>query len=260
MKRALKAEFRKLRYQRSTYGNLIGASALAAVSAIATIASTQLPHAAMMFDLTTEQTMQMIMASATGGYLFAIIIGIVMSTSEHRYSTAVATYLAQPNRRIVMVAKMITAAVAGFTVQLVSTLFGMAAAYIYVQRYVHAALPLDIYARVLAGSLLVGVVLGVVGVGLGTLIRSQIIAVIGAMLWLNVIESLLMLFADWIGKWTITAAISSILDVAMKYEQDGATFDMSKVLGPWQSALLLVGYGIAFGLAAMFTSMRRDVD
>lgn len=263
MRTSLKAEVRKLRYQRSTYGILAGACAIAVISTISVIATTQLPRREFLFKLTDEATMQTAVATTTAGYIFALIIGIVMSTAEFRHSTAVATYLAQPHRRTVMVAKMIVASVVGVVVQFVSTAVGMAANLLYVQRYAHYALPFDTYVRIMAGSVLVGAVLAVMGVAVGSLIRSQVVAIMVSLLWLQLIEGLLVVFADWLGKWSIRGAITSVLDIAVKTGPGaGASVGSTTLdqLGPWQSMLLLLAYGALFAVVATVTSMRRDVD
>jgi ABC-type transport system involved in multi-copper enzyme maturation permease subunit len=261
VKTSLHAELRKLRYQRSTYGILASAAALAAISSISLIATSQLPRRAGMFlRLTDEATMHLVMSAATGGYIFALVLGIVMSTTEFRHSTAVATYLAQPHRRTVMIAKMIIAAMMGVIVQFVSTGVGMLAGYVYVQRYEHFDLTSDAYIRIMAGSVLVGAVLAVVGVAIGSLIRSQMVAVVVSLLWLQLIEGLIIVFADWLGKWSMRSAISSVLDVAVRVHGPQGTLDTTQGMGPWQSVALLLAYGAVFAVVATVTSMRRDVD
>ncbi len=263
MKTSLRAEIRKLRYQRSTYGIFAGACALAVISAISVIATSQLPRRELLFKLTDEATMQTVVATTSAGYIFALILGIVMSTAEFRHSTAVATYLAQPHRRTVMLAKMLVAAVMGLLVQLVSTGVGMIAAVLYVQRYAHFALTMDTYFRIMAGSVLVGSVLAVMGVAVGSLIRSQVVAIMVSILWLQLVEGLLVVFADWLGKWSIRGAITSVLDIAVKTGPGAGRLDSSLTLdqlGPWQSMLLLLAYGALFAIVATVTSMRRDVD
>lgn len=258
MKNTLKAEFRKLRYQRSNYGIVISAAVLSAVGVISMIAASQMAGRRMVISLEDPASMHTVMASAASGYLFALIAGVVIATTEFRHSTAVATYLAQPNRRTVMIAKMVAAACMGFIVQLVATGVGMLAGVLYVARYAHVSLPLEDYLRILAGALLVGVVLAIVGVAVGMLIRSQMISVVACILWLQLVEGLLLVFADWLGKWSMRGAITSILDVAVKTPEVSLSSD--DMFGPWQSVLLLLAYGAAFATAAVMTTMRRDVD
>lgn len=260
MMHTLRSELRKVRYQRSTYGIIASATLLSSISGVSLIASAQLPRQAMVLSLTSESTMHLVMSSTAAGYLFALVLGIVSSTTEFRHSTAVATYLAQPDRRVVMLVKMALAAVMGALLQLISTGVGMLVANAYVQRYVHFTLPFDAYTRILAGAVLVGAVLGVVGVAVGSLIRSQMVAVVVSLLWLQLVEGLIVVFADWLGKWSIRGSIASVLDIAVKVRTPQATIDTTNTLGPWQSVALLLAYGALFAVVATVTSMRRDVD
>ena len=260
MRNTLRAEWRKVRYQRSTYGIVASGAVLSMIGGISIIASAQLPRREMLMQLTDESVMQLVMASTAASYIFALVFGIVLSTTEFRHSTAVATYLAQPDRRAVMGAKMIVAAVMGAVIQFVTTGLGMLAAYLYVQQYEHFPLPLDAYLRIMAGSVLVGVVLGVVGVAVGSLIRSQMVAVAASILWLQLVEGLLVVFADWLGRWSMRGAIISILDIAVKVRTPQADIGITDTLGPWQATALLLAYGAVFGVVALRTSMRRDID
>lgn len=258
MRAALRAEARKLRYQRSTWGILLAAIAIAAVSTVSIIASTQIPESRMPLPLTLEATIRLVMASATGGYIFALIMGIVISTTEFRHSTAIATYLAQPDRGTVMVAKMIAAAIMGVVVQLVSTVIGWAAGLAYLTRYDHASLATSAYVEILAGSLLVGAVLAVMGVSVGSLLRSQMIAVVGALLWLELVEALILVFADGLTRWSISGAINAVLSIAVETPEFSITAE--DVFTPWQSVGLLLAYAVVLALVALRTSMRRDVE
>lgn len=258
MKRALQAEIRKLRYQRSTYGILGVATLLSIVTAVSGIAASQLPNSGAMMDLELQTTMRSVMGAAASGYTFALVLGIVMSTTEFRHSTAVATYLAEPNRRVVMTAKMVAAAVMGVALQLVSTVLSMLAAAAYASRYPHFALPLMDYLNILSGALLCGAVLAVVGVAVGMLIRSQMVAVVLALLWLQLIEGLILVFATDLGKWSMTGAITSVLSIAVQGPDLSIT--AADLLSPWASIVLLLGYAAVFATAATLTTMRRDID
>ena len=258
MKAALRAELRKLRYQRSTWGILISASVLACISTISMIFTTQLPERSMLIPLTDERMMHTAIAASASAYIFALVLGIVMSTTEFRHSTAVATYLAEPNRKRVMVAKMITAAGMGAIVQLVATGLAMVAGTLFAARYDHFALAPSAYVEILSGSALLGVVLAVVGVAVGSLIRSQMIAVVVAIMYIQLVEGLLIVFADWLGKWSMRGAITSILQIAVETPEVSLSSD--DMFGPWVSVLLLLGYAAVFAVIATVTSMRRDVD
>ena len=66
-------------------------------------------------------------AKAVGGYLIAVIIGVLAMAGEFRNGTAVATFLAAPRRLAVLAAKLVVAAGAGVVTMIVSTAAGVAA-------------------------------------------------------------------------------------------------------------------------------------
>lgn len=258
MKRALKAEFRKLRYQRSTWWLLLGAtlfSILNTTSAVASITSlgTQLE----LPGLETVEGIRNVYANSMSAYIFALIIGIMLSSGEFRHGTAIATYLAEADRRIVLGAKLVVAVIAGLVLQFVTTAVSILAGYIYIARFPHADLPLTDYLRFLWAAELSGAVLAIVGVAIGTLIRNQTLAIVGSLIWLLMVEGLLVAFYEDLAKWLITGAITSLLNI--KFETSYMTFGQN-FLPAWGGTLLLLGYAAVFALLGMRTTLRRDID
>jgi ABC-type transport system involved in multi-copper enzyme maturation permease subunit len=104
---------------------------------------------------------------------------------------------------------------------------------------------------------LIGVVVGVavyslLGVGLGALIRNQIAAIVGALVYLFVIEGFLQ-------------AIPKVKDY-YKFFPGGANSALTAqtqpgltLLQPYQGGLLLVAYGVVFAILGYWLAMRRDV-
>lgn len=258
MKRTLKAEFLKLRYQRSTWWLLVGATLFSILNTTSAVASMvamgdklELP------GLDTIEGVRDVYANSMAGYLFALIIGIMISSGEFRHGTAVATYLAQSDRRLVLYAKMVTSVAAGLLVQFVATAISMLAAYFYIARYPHATLSMSDILQFIWAAELSGAVLAIVGVTVGTLIRNQTLAIVGSVIWLLLIEGLLVAFYDKLAKWLFTGAISSLLNI--KFETSYMSFGQN-LLPAWAATLLLIGYAAAFALIGMLTTMRRDID
>ena len=258
MTRTLKAEFRKLRYQRSTWGLLIGATLFSILNTTAAVASmvsmgTQLE----LPGLETVEGVRNVYANSMAAYIFALIIGIMLSSGEFRHGTAIATYLAQADRRTVLFSKMIVAVVAGVIIQFVSTVVSMLAAYVYILQYPHAIIPFSDYLQFIWAGELSGAVLAVVGVALGTLIRNQTLAIVGSLIWLLLIEGLLVAFYEKLAKWLLTGAISSLLDISLETSYMSFGKDL---LPAWGGTLLLLGYATVFAVVGMMTTLRRDID
>jgi hypothetical protein len=98
---------------------------------------------------------------------------------------------------------------------------------------------------------LVLVVYTVIGVGLGALLRNQVGAIVGSLVFLYVIEP-------------IVAGISAIQG-AYKWLPGGAAqaittnFQAPDLLQPWQGLLLLLGYGLLAALLGTVLAVRRDI-
>lgn len=258
MKRTMIAEFRKLRYQRSTWGLLIGATLFSILNTTAAVASMASMGAQLELPgLDTVDGVRDVYANSMAAYIFAIIIGIMISSGEFRHGTAIATYLAQADRRTVVYSKMVVAVVAGLVVQLVSTVLSMLAGYVYILQYPHADVPFGDLLQFIWAAELSGAVLAVVGVALGTLIRNQTLAIVGSLIWLLLVEGLLVAFYEPLGKWMFTGAISSLLDIG--FETSYMSFGQN-LLPAWGGTLLLLGYAAVFAVIGMSTTLRRDID
>ena len=86
------------------------------------------------------------------------------------------------------------------------------------------------------------------GVGLGSIVRNQVFAVIGLILWATLIDNLLVNLVPAIGGYTPGAASAAIIADPADY-----------VLAAPAGALLLLGYVIAFVAAGAVLVARRDV-
>ena len=102
--------------------------------------------------------------------------------------------------------------------------------------------------RVLLGAMLAAGLCGLVGVGVGALVRNQVAALVGVAVWVLVVEGLLMsLFnAPSLGRWLPSAA------AALTNPGGG---QLSWLAG----TLLLAAYGLALALAGTRLVVRRDI-
>jgi hypothetical protein len=108
----------------------------------------------------------------------------------------------------------------------------------------------------MALSVLAVAIWTVLGIGIGTLIRNQIAAIVLAILFTFLIEPLLT-FAlaaadlDWLVKWLPTNASSALMapgDVLLDY------------LDWWAGGLVLLAYGLVLAALGVVLSVRRDVS
>jgi len=105
--------------------------------------------------------------------------------------------------------------------------------------------------RVLASSGLALVIYTVIGVGLGALVRNQVGAIVGGLVYLFVVEAIVRQISAIAGayKWLPGGALEALT----------ATLDGPDLLEPWQGGLLLLGYGLVAALLGTLLAVRRDV-
>lgn len=258
--RLLKSELRKVIYVRSNWGLLIAAVFISALSTAVTVPLLDADTAGT-FGVSLQTTMGVdaVYANAVSGYIFAIILGVLMMTGEFRHGTAVATFLTSPKRSRVVFAKIAVAAISAAVLMIISALAGFLAGWLALQTVDNPAEPSsNIFVNMMLASVLAGVVLGIIGLAIGTLIKNQLLAIVATLVYLFVVDPLLLALAPEAGKYLPTGLITAMLNITVDAPQLG--FDTSQYLPPLQAAGLLVAIGAVFASVAIFTSLRRDVD
>ena len=262
MKNLLQSELRKLIYLRSNWLLLLWSGLFAALGTVAPILvlNSESRGMGMGFSGTnTPEGINAVFANAAGGYLFALIMGILIMTNEFRHGTAVGTFLVTPKRSTVLVAKLIAAAIAGLVVQIFSFLIATSAGAIALGFFEpHAPVTSELLWKIFRASVLSGIVLGIVGVGLGALVKNQIAAVTGAVIWTLIVEGLVVAFVESIGKYLPAGAITGLVD--LDFGANDFNFSIENYLSPLPATLVLLGYAAMFSLVAMRTTLRRDLD
>ncbi len=196
------------------------------------------------------------------GYVFPLILGALMVTSEHRYRTLTPTFLAVPRRRVVLAAKLVVAAVLGAISGLAGLVASMGAG-----GGLLAALGGDpmlgepdtwwLAARVVLAMAL----WGVVGVGVGVLIPNQIGSIVTAIAFTQFVEPLVRTagaFVEPLGDVVrfLPGAAGDALVGASVYAAIGGS---GESLDWWQGGLVLAGYAVVLTAVGAVTSWRRDV-
>jgi ABC-2 type transport system permease protein len=246
MRPLLRAELIKLRTTR-TFAGLAGAAiGLSLLLAV-------------LVSLLTEPTEQSVLidvfASDTSG-LFIVVLAVVGIGGEWRHRTITSSLLAAPDRLRFLAAKTLAFAAAGM---LVSVLISIAVTVAGVAILSVRDLPLPdagdlvaLYGR----NALVAALLGALGVGVGALVRNQVVAVVGLLVWWFAVEPTLLALVPSVGRFGPFVALSTgLTDIP---PEDAGLGDVD-LLAPGLSALLLLAWiGAAF--AAGYALLRqRDV-
>jgi ABC-2 type transport system permease protein len=189
-----------------------------------------------------------VLSVAAVSTVVAMTMGIIVLAGEYRTRTILGTYLAEPRRARVLVAKLVT--VTGFSALLGTLTFGLALAVakvMYAAKGIHH-LPVDV-PRLWLGAILGTACYGLLGVALGALTRNTVGAIIGGIVWVFVIEvGILQPAFPSVAKWLPTGAAVAITS--------GGS-DASHFLPPVAAALVLLAWTVVLsGIAARFTLSR----
>jgi hypothetical protein len=94
-------------------------------------------------------------------------------------------------------------------------------------------------------------------VGLGALLRNQVGAIVGALVYLYVVEPLLSAFSATaaVYKWLPGGALEAMTTTF----RGGPAAVAPDLLERWQGGLLLLGYGLVAALLGTLLAVRRDV-
>jgi ABC-2 type transport system permease protein len=146
--------------------------------------------------------------------LLAAVLGITIVTGEVRHGTLTATYLITPRRQRVLVAKATTAAAVGWIFGALAT--GVTAG-VGVGFLAEQGAPVPITAgeigRHAAGAALASSLLAVAGVAIGSLVRSQVSAIVGLFVWAFLVETLLGGIIDAVAPWLPYTAAASLAGI-----------------------------------------------
>jgi ABC-2 type transport system permease protein len=179
-----------------------------------------------------------------------LVLGILIMAGEDRHRTILGAYLGEPRRGRVLLAKLITAGAVGAVGGAVS--FGLALAVavpLYSAKGVHH-LPVHI-ASLWLGTILITACYGLLGVALGALTRNTVGAIIGALVWVTVIEvTLLQPLIPAFAKWLPTGAGVALTN---------ASSARSDLLPPAVAALVLVAWAVLICLTASRITLHREL-
>jgi hypothetical protein len=187
------------------------------------------------------------------GTLFAALFGAISVTGEFRHGTIRPTFPATPQRGRVVAAKV-------WASMLVGPAFGVAACGLVVVAGAVAlrARGIDVHltgaddAQLVAGGAAAGALWAAIGVGLGTLIRNQVPALIGICAWLLFVEGLLIgdvASVTAVGRYAPGAAAAAITG------QDAS----DSLLAPAVGLVVLVAYAAVTAGVGWLATTRRDV-
>jgi ABC-2 type transport system permease protein len=177
-----------------------------------------------------------------------LLFGIVGATGEFRHRTLAPAVLISPHRGRLTLARLIayvfTAALMGVAMVAVALVVGLP----LLSGRPGPGLAGDDYLTIAGGGILAATLCCALGVGIGVLVRNQVAGVVGALVWLFILEPLIPLIDDVLVTGSILGAAGTL---------GGADSDEVS----WAGALLVLSiWAGVFVVAGLLVDARRDVD
>ena len=261
----VRAELKKVLSTRLWWGLLIGAVVFSAVQSLANAVVAGMDAGGGMGTMPGLESAEAVrsvypMAMFTGTYMFALVLGITGMTGEYRHQTITSTFLVSPRRARVVMAKILAHTLMGLLYGVVGmlTVLVVGGATMSIRGY---GLGLDADRLWLTSVLAVLAVTiwTVLGIGVGTLIRNQVAAIVAALLFTFLVEPLVTFAVtaieqvdlDGVVKWLPSNASSALMEPADT---------MLDYLDWWAGGLVLLGYGLVLAALGIVLSVRRDVS
>jgi ABC-2 type transport system permease protein len=196
------------------------------------------------------------------GVLFALLLGVVIVTSEFANQTAAVTFVTVPRRVTVIRAKVAAAACCGALFWLVGTAMAAVATplFLYTQ-HVSASLAGWAVTRSVLLNLLAFVTWAVFGLGLGAVLRSQgasLVAAVGVYAGSFGAETLFTLLYNLFHQsWLLGAPVIAPTLAYTVMIMSGQAFPYAPP--GWVGGVILIGYTVALVAGGIALTKRRDV-
>ena len=248
MSALVRSELLKVRTTRGWYGYFAAILVLVGLAVAGTVGEASSSDRERL-----EWQVDLLEAAGVAG-LVALILGITMTTAEFRHGTITPTFLATPVRERVVAAKAVTSAMvalafAALAFAVIAAIAGLWLSLLGVELELA-----DAHAARRAGQIaLVVVLMGLLGVAVGTLVHGQVAALVGTLVWIVLGETLLgglfaLLDVDRLAEYLPFSALDAV---------DGGSGQDQ--LGFWAGLGVAIAYICGLGALGMQRTRRRDI-
>lgn len=241
------AELLKFRTTRGWIGFLLALAALTGIATAGTIGTADETQ------FGTSDLSRDVVASTLFATLIAFVLGIVSVTTEWRHGTVVRTFLITPRRERVLVGKVIWIGLLTVVLAVFAFVIALAVALPWVA-FKESSLELNSDVFGLAGRVVLAAILwGALGVGVGALVQNQTVALVGALVWILLVEPLI-------------GALLGLVDIEVVAEflpgralgsLEGSGEDGG--LSTWAGAAVGLAWAVALGILGGLRMSRQDV-
>jgi ABC-2 type transport system permease protein len=239
MTRLLAGEMIKVRTTRTAVG--FGLAAL-----LLTLAATLISILAS--DLRTVDDELNALNYGGGIGIVLLLFGAVGATGEFRHRTLAPAVLIAPDRFRLVLARLGAYSLTGLLVGVLTGAIALGIGLALLGGEPAPALAASDYLKLGGGGLIDVVLAAAIGVGVGTLVRNQVAAVVGTLVWLSILEPLVGVIDDSWSKYTLGDTLNRV--------GLGGNDDMSLAA----SILVLVAWALVWCVVGALVDRRRDVE
>ena len=247
MSALLQAELLKLRTTRT----------FVALTSVAISISLLISLAFSIFTDPTEETVLTDVFLSDTSSLFIMILAVVGITGEWRHRTITSSLLAAPDRPRFLTAKTLAFAAAGALLSLLITISVSIVGLLSLTLQDGPTPSIGDLIDLLWRNMLIAALLGAFGVGLGAVIRNQVVAIVGLLVWSFAVEPLLFGLVPEVGRFGpingLPTALLGFSEETLDLPEGFELLSFGGALG-----LLLVWIGVAFAIGAALLQ-RRDL-
>jgi ABC-2 type transport system permease protein len=202
-------------------------------------------------ELVKEEHQRVMLGLGLAGGFVAALIGVMSITTEFRHGTIRPTFVFTPRRGRVLAAKALVSVAVGAAFGLLTEALALGVGIgILHARGAHLVLGHRELLGLAFGSVAAAALLAALGVGVGAVLRNQVLAVIGFVVWFMVIENIMSNLMSGVGKFFPLAAADALSGVK--------GVDAQALTAP-QGGLILIGYVLVFFAAGLFVTEHSDV-
>ena len=246
------AELLKLRSTRTT-----GWLLLATIGTEALMLGFSIPKRGPQDALVSIDDPGLLAATAGTGLLISQVLvavfGVLAFTQEYRHQTITSTYLVEPRRPRILLAKLVAATLFSAVVVIATLVLVVPFGILLIDsRDGNVTLGAQFWQVVGAGFVVLAAT-AAIAVAVGALVRNAIVAVVGVLVWMTVVEQVVIQARPQLGRWMLEGATMSMLQQGQATGLDGQLLPVAP------GALVLLGYSaLAITLAAVVTP-RLDI-
>jgi ABC-2 type transport system permease protein len=205
----------------------------------------------------TEETVLTDVFTADLSSLFILVLAVIGITGEWRHRTITSSLLAAPDRVKFLAAKTLAFAAAGAVLSIAISVAITIVGFIILTARDLPTPGVGELLEQLGRNAVIALLLGALGVGLGALVRNQVVAIVGLLVISFVVEPTLVALVDEVGRFGPFGALPTAVQ-GVPPEDVGYTEDTDLLAPGLALVVMLAWIGASFAAGAVLLK-RRDL-